>query len=217
MTDTNDRLDALLSAAMDDELTTTEREELDRRLASSDPNEQEAASARARRSELEGVDEALRRLAAAEPMSDASIDAGLETLQARLAASRVGSRVGLRGSWKPWAWAAVAAVAAGLVWPALTTPPTTPPTTPRHDASPEPSLVESSRAVPTRDAAEALDAGALIEDETLDQLEFALGYGDEPLYLPGVSAEDFDVIDQLELLDLLSAEPGAMPVAEERG
>lgn len=193
-----ERLDALISAAMDDELSAEERAELDGLLA-----DDEANAARAQ--QLAGVDVALRELAgaASEGRAEGSpeapdreagerLDIVYERLRAQLASSAeaaeskhpeaprspstppAGRRV-RRSSWAlPLGLAAAAALVVYLLLP--------------------------------DDGSEPGDPAGLVEasEEHLDAIDYVI-YSEEIEGFGPISGEDLEIIEQLELLDYLVA------------
>ena len=183
--DERDALDRAISAAMDDALSIEAHEALIERIGA---EPEVAARVRA----FHAIDAGIRRLAdddAAASESEARHAAGLADLQARIeGASRT-----------RWLRRAAPVVAAAAVAAALVL------------------FVQTSGQrgeEATADIAGAGDPGIeVVLDETLDEtleetleeeLSVALGYGDEIDILPDVRVEDFEVVDQLELLEFLA-------------
>ena len=216
--DMDKSLDLLLSASIDDELEAGEREELGRALA----NDPAAADRRAR---FEAVDEALRTLATS-PASESELAAGLVAIRARLAdenprspyksSGRQGSgrqdggpQSGSRGrrmrSRVPAL--ALAAAAAWLIY--LVLPGRQLPGEPASDSAVHRDAGVDSRAAETSDAiATAFEEQplALADAQTLLTLIFGLDEDSEGTGTrDALSAEDFEVVEQLELMEFLAA------------
>lgn len=189
-----DRLDALLSARLDDELTSEERDELERLLA----DHPEYAS---RANAFEAVDAGLEALAAASA-EDEDLASAYQGLRARLdliqpAQSQV---TRLNRSVVPLLLAAAAAILFYLVLPMR--PPTR-----------EVPVVVATADNRAGDREGDSDLDAQLEDE----LVLVLGYGDEMSEITGITSDDLDVIEQLDLLDFLSTREVAGDEMEERG
>ena len=209
----DESLDLLLSASIDDELEAGEREELGRALA----NDPAAADRRAR---FEAVDDALRTVAAS-PASESELAAGLAAIRARLADENPtspykssgrqagGQQSGGRGrrmrSWVPAL--VLAAAAAWLIY--LVLPGRLLPGAPayetavRRDAGVDSLAAETSDAIATASEEQLL---ALADARTLLTLIFGLDEDSEGTGTrDALSAEDFEVVEQLELMEYLAA------------
>ena len=211
--DMDKSLDLLLSASIDDELEAGEREELGRALA----NDPAAADRRAR---FEAVDEALRTLATS-PASESELAAGLVAIRARLADENPrspykssgrqdgGPQSGSRGrrmrSRVPAL--ALAAAAAWLIY--LVLPGRQLPGEPASDSAVHRDAGVDSHAAETSDAiATAFEEQplALADAQTLLTLIFGLDEDSEGTGTrDALSAEDFEVVEQLELMEFLAA------------
>ena len=211
-----DRLDALLSARMDDDLTPEERVELEA-LITNDPDYAVRALA------FEKVDAQLRSLAEASIDEDRLADA-YAGLRARLAIGELDetdpgrtsgqptSRIDLRsnslgGPVIPLLLAIAAAFILYLVVPAAP---------PSHVDEPGDLATASNGAFSDIDEDFAdvdLDVARGVEDELI----LVLGYGDEMSVLQGITRDDLDVIEQLELLDFLSDREQALGESGEMG
>jgi len=217
-----ERLDVLLSAAMDGALGPEERAELDRLLAADE-------SRAARAGELAGVDAALRGLARDTPEETIDTERRLavlyqgiegrlglagEALERPASAGRpIAGRVSVA---KPREWrrrtllpvvsaaaAAAAAAALYLLWPDGSLP-----TSPIED---ERLAIESADG-PDRAGVESMSrvrpeqgAGSLAESEALlDAIDYVI-YSEELEGFGPITGEDLEIIEQLELLDYLVA------------
>ena len=200
MSDPNERIDALLSAEIDGELTADERAELD--AASRGPETGSRARLAERRVTLARVDETLRAFAAGEVLDEAEVDAGWHAIESRIGAAGAPRRRSVAAI----GWLAAAAAAAIAWWVGVDGWRST-----AREATGEeeaPVIVRRTPSVPEI---------APLDPSLADELELSLGYGDEAAYLPGVPAADFEIIDQLELLDLLIARPGSDAASGGRG
>ncbi len=194
----DDRLDFLLSARLDDELTDEERAELEGLLA----DHPESA---ARASAFDEIDAGLESLAA-ESAGDEALTAAYHGLRARLGFEASVKSETSRPSrpFVPLLFAAAAALLFYLVLPMR--PPTTGEAT--EEAINEPALVDLAE---DREGDTGLDV--LLEDE----LVLVLGYGEEMSEINGITSDDLDVIEQLDLLDFLSTRELAAGELEGRG
>ena len=181
MTEENerDRVDALISAAMDDELDRAGRDEL-AALAAADP----AIAARVRA--FHQIDSTVRGLGRDE-LEDERLAASYVSIEKRLGIG-AGSR---RPLWRhPALHIALAAAAALLLYLALgATPP--------------------SSSGPESPSPLAATDGGVEERDSVDAFAVALGYAEGPegtSPVPGLPMEDFEIIDQLELLEYLAAQ-----------
>ena len=234
-----DRLDVLLSAQMDDALTTEEARELEV-LLTAHPDAVERARAFAE------VDARLNTLAAesaaddnlaviygdlrsrlgfgesAEPMTDLKASRDDQSMAGRDDASRFELKL-LGRSVVPLIFAAAAA-AALLFYLVL---PMGPPATEglsvtTHVADRE--LDGTDEAVASSVVADTqlvtdpqLATGTELDADLEDELVLVLGYGDEMSEISGISSDDLDVIEQLDLLDFLSTRELTLDDRGERG
>lgn len=175
----SDRIDQLISAAMDDELDAAERAEFDALLAS-DP--EVAARVRA----FHRVDSELRNLGT-DAISAERLAAHFESLRFRLDAEAP------RSPWRHPALPFVVATAAALAI---------------YLAVPTAERVPLPSQEPLATSIDSPAEQTLPWDEPLDEeMAVALGYGEamegiSPV--PGVSMEDFEIIEDLDLLDYLA-------------
>lgn len=178
-----DRVDALLSASMDERLSPDERAELDALLAQ--------APVAARAEAFRQVDDTLRALAQ-DSVDERRLASSLETLRDRLGASgQPPARGGAVTRLHPVVYGGLAAAAAAILFLAIGFGGGAP--GPGEKASGEtPSLVEASG--PTDPVDEAL----------VTALGYAAWAGDVS-ELGLASPEDLEVVEQLELLDFLAA------------
>lgn len=212
-----DRVDALVSAAMDDELDAAARADLEAAIAG-DP----AVAARVRA--FGRVDDALRELAA-DPISEAQHAEGYAQLRARLAeeenaggAQPPGVLTSLADRRRPGlpvlapivlTAAAVAALFL-IVSRGDRSDPTQgaaarPPAIAREMS--EPSAGDSLRALEI-DPGSGRDVDLESDFGLGEERVIALGYADEANgagLVPGIALEDFEIIDQLEVLEYLAA------------
>jgi hypothetical protein len=191
-----DRLDALLSARQDDELNFRQRAELERLLA-------EYPEHGARERAFEAIDAGLASLAA-EPAGDEGLAIAYQGLRTRLDLGQPSQSQSQSPRWGrsvvPLLFAASAAILFYLVLPMR--PPT----------SEEPAVATTTEnRRDDREGTSGLDAR--LEDE----LVLVLGYGDEMSEINGITRDDLDVIEQLDLLDFLSTRKLAVDEMEERG
>ena len=158
----SERIDGLISAAMDGELEAVERAELDHLIATD-------SSVAARVQALHRVDEELRELGR-EAVDGLALEEGFDALRARIAVDRAA---------RPrWLVAPIAAAAAFFLFLSVS---------PR----PEGIVPEVGADDPLSDA----------------ELALALGYVEGPeggSPLSGIPLDDFEIVEQLELLDYLS-------------
>ena len=197
------RLERLLSASIDGELDPAEREELASLVA-------ERPEAEARRARLEAVDALLREVAAdAAPPADPEV--ALAELRERVARRGPGVPGGARrrGPRRAavWAPALVAAAAAALViyWTrSASSPPAPEPERAEGGFAARPSGAEGPSGV-------ALDPSGEGADAPLDDplaLAWVLGIAEDSEAtqgLEGLSNEDLEIIEQLELMEYLAA------------
>lgn len=191
-----ERRDLLLSASLDDEVGLEESEELESLRAQAEPDTAERERA------FREVDEGLRALAA-EPLDDARLSGSLATLDARLRDREARGTLddtsvfGSGARRMAVGLAAAAAVVFYLILPSI-----------------EPPIEETGSVVDRRggDAAmddyafEAGDEAARVESaDAVEDLVLAIGYGEENGELGVIMGDDFEVIEQLELLDYLLA------------
>ncbi len=183
----HEALDEAISAALDDELPAAEAAALRARIAA-----EPALAARAR--DFEALDAALRRLAAADASTagqarqagvGAGVRAEVEATEAGLAALQARLEPPRRGPWRRHAPIAgvLAAAAALALW--------------LRSVAPVPNPLAGLGAV--ADSGSAPAAG--VEGEVA--VETGGAEGDDVEVLPGVPLEDFELVDQLELLDFL--------------
>lgn len=129
---------------------------------------------------FQAVDEAIRDLAEADRAAaeTSAVDAaGLADLQARIGGPARGGR---SGRWAPAAALVAAAAAAILLW----------------RAGEETTAHDPAGSTPV--------AGTELGEQLEEEVSVALGYGEEIEVLPDVPIEDFEVVDQLELLEFLA-------------
>ncbi len=195
----SDRLSEAISASLDGELPGEAQTELAARLAR-DPSLAQRARA------FEEVDAGLRAISAG-AVSEESLDRNWQQLRARLDRAQSDSRVvPLFGRWPIWSSAALAAAAALLLYLASGTAPD------RTAIPVEPgAVVDSAGRRTTQDAARTTPALSESEAafEAQEERAIALGYGQDPIVLPvapGVSYEDLEIIEQLDLLDYLASQ-----------
>jgi len=214
MTDTRDpedpkleRLDLLLSASLDDEVGADERAELANLRAGAEGETAERERA------FREVDEELRALAG-EPLDDAQLSNSLADLDAHLEARREGREAsgassdpsgfgagpGLGARRLAIGLAAAAAVVFYLIVPSVEPP------VEGTDSFPD------ARAVDPGVDAFAIDEGDdpsdFEEGDAVEDLVLAIGYGEENAEIGVIMGDDFEVIEQLELLDYLIALDG---------
>lgn len=198
----NERLDYLLSVELDDELEPAEREELDRLLT----DHPEAAD---RRASFESIDAFVKSIGA-QPARGAGIDdaqsrldTGLASIRARIGeanappADELARRRRPTPSWIPSiGLAAAAALAVYFVVPSGPTIPT---------GAPDSSLSASQQVadVPSTAGMELVENPiALAVVFEVDDDSDAMGLIDS------MSPDDFEIIEQLELLEFLAAREG---------
>jgi len=191
----SEAVDRAISAAMDDALPPEAFDALRERIAA---EPEVAARVRA----FHAIDAGIRRLAddaQAGADSTAREEAGFADLQARLARER---RVAWFRRGAP-VIAALAAAAALFFWLR----------TGASDDADSPAMVEVDGSAidlvePPFDAILASDLDESLDSDLDSDLEaalsVALGYGDQVDILPDVRVEDFEVVDQLDLLDFLA-------------
>jgi anti-sigma factor RsiW len=203
-----DRLDELLSARMDGRLTNAEHAELETLLAD-EPLYRERARA------FEEVDHHLEALAE-ESISEERLASTLANLRARLDLDSADASTGSRPSRfvagglgklseRPAIPLLLAAAAAFLFYLIV---------------AQEPNTMEA----PAEVVADAKDPAGVEEFDfnimgsaLEDELVLVLGYGDEMSPLRGITSDDMDVIEQLDLLDFLSTRESSVGELEERG
>ena len=196
-----ERLDALISAAMDGSIEDADRIWLEERLAADDE-----AVARARA--FDRVDAELRTLAEAPSLSEERLAAGFERLRSRLQGPSVESggvaaenpefdgphrgRPGVwRRRWVPALIAAAAALALYLILPGV-------------ERGSESGGGDSRVGIPADEGID--DTIEFAENIELDEeLSLVLGYGEDPFDLDEATIDDLEIIEQLDLLDFLSA------------
>jgi anti-sigma factor RsiW len=185
----NERLDYLLSAAIDEELDAAEREELDRLLAM-------RPDASRRRAALESANALVQAVADRPELAadDDRIDRGLADVRARIAASNstpideLSERRRTRPSW--FASLPLAAAAALVVYFVL------------PEGSIPPGLTPAV-------APPAGEQRPLIDDPIALAVVFELDEDAESIdFIDTMSAEEFEIIEQLELLEYLAARDG---------
>lgn len=194
----NERLDYLVSIAIDDELDPAEREELDRLLA----DHPEAAD---RRASFESINALVQSIGAQPVNSESGLDAGLDAVRTRIedANAASGDELSRRrrriSNWIPsLGLAAAAAMAVYFVIPQNLP-------TPNGSSGSMGNVVdsESSRSsseVPTSEAARRAD------DPIALAVVFELDEDAESApFIDSMSADDFEIIEQLELLEFLAA------------
>lgn len=182
--DERDRVDALISAAMDDELDAAGREELRTRQA----NDPEVAE---RVRTFHRIDAGLRGLGS-ERIPDALLETNLDALHQRLGTHDRESSL-VRPVVLPMALAAAAAIVLYLAF-----------------ADGTPDTREEALARDTRPASEAVIDVVPFDEE----LAVALGYGeaiDGPSPVPGIPMDDFEIIEDLDLLDFLARREAGGP------
>jgi anti-sigma factor RsiW len=192
----NERLDYLLSVGLDGELDPAEREELDRLLA----DHPEAAD---RRESFETIDAFVKSIGS-QPDSGAGIgdtesrlDAGLASIHARIEGTRAEPMDEFERrrtpSWLPSI--GLAAAAAMAVYFVVPSGPTIPNGSPDSTGS-APSSQHADGSPPTRPVDDPIALAVVFEvDEDSDTIGF----------IDSMSADDFEIIEQLELLEFLAA------------
>jgi len=205
----NERLDYLLSAALDGELDSAEREELDRLL----PDHPEASD---RSAQLASVDELVQTLSASSILSegaarpqlsaDARLEEGLAAIRTRIerdeggaASDELAERRRRRlPSWIPPMAMAAAAVAIYLAVPQDSFNPLTDDVDTSTNRAPVPAVdISTSEERRFVDDPIALAVVFEIEED-----------GDSVNLVDGVSPDDFEIIETLELMEFLAARHG---------
>lgn len=215
-----DRLDALLSARMDDDLTPDELFELEALIAG-DPDHAARVLA------FEKVDTQLRSLAEASIDED-SLATAYDGLRARLKIRGLGesgtdqssrppaNRTDPRknSSGRPVIPLLLAIAAALVLYLVVSTSRLSPPV-PVDEAG---DLAATSNGDFGEDLATAdLKAGSELALDVEDELILVLGYGNEMSELQGITRDDLDVIERLELLDFLSDRRPVLGAPGQRG
>jgi len=188
-----DAVDALISAAMDDELDQAGREELERLIAA-DP----AVAARVRA--FHQIDSVVRGVGRNE-LEPEQLAAGYASIEERLGIG-AGARPPL---WRRPAFGLALAAAAVLFLYLSGASESARPGLAKGDAPPNVVVLDE----PPGGAPDDLPSEeAPLEEESLDAFAVALGYAEGPdgvSPVPGLPMEDFEIIDQLELLEYLAA------------
>jgi len=188
-----DAVDALISAAMDDELDQAGREELEGLIAA-DP----AVAARVRA--FHQVDSVVRGIGRNE-LEPERLAAGYASIEERLGIG-AGARPPL---WRRPAFGLALAAAAVLLLYLSGATESARPGLAEGDAPPNVAVLDEI----ADDLPNSLPHGdAPLEEESLDAFAVALGYAEGPdgtSPVPGLPMEDFEIIDQLELLEYLAA------------
>jgi anti-sigma factor RsiW len=200
----NERLDYLLSVDLDDELEPAEREELDRLLT----DHPEAAARRAR---FESIDAFVKNIAE-QPATGSTtgeaqsrLEAGLTSIQARIEEAgaepvdELAQRRRRTPSWIPSI--GLAAAAAMAVYFVVPNGPTIPPN--GSDSAPASSSSQPLGDGPSTARSDFVDnpialAVVFEVDEDSDTIAF----------IDTMSPDDFEIIEQLELLEFLAAREG---------
>jgi len=208
----SDRLDSLLSARLDDELTREELAELETLLAAHPEYAERART-------FDELDVRLKAIAE-ESGEDVRLAVNLDGLRARLgfdvssesgeptSAANVEREPGDGSSQgvisllgRPVVPLLLAAAAAILFYLVL---PMGPPATEESSVLAETSGLDG-------------DADAELDAYLEDGLVLVLGYGDEMSEMTGITSDDLDVIEQLDLLDFLSTRESVVEDTGKRG
>lgn len=184
----NERLDYLLSIALDDELSPDERNELDRLLAEMSDTEE----AIERRASFAMIGDIVRNIGEQPTNVDTALDANLESIRARLEKlnsspeDELAPRRRRSPAWLPSLGLAAAAALAVYV------------------VLPSDSLLLFS---PQTDAGVSnADKNRVIADPIALAVVFEIENDAESVtFMDSMTAEDFEVIEQLELLEFLAA------------
>jgi len=200
----NERLDYLLSVELDDEIEPAEREELDRLLR----DHPEAAD---RRASFESIDAFVKNIAeqpatgGATGEAQSRLEAGLASIQARIEKAsaepvdELAQRRRRMPSWIPSI--GLAAAAAMAVYFVVPTGPKIP--TKASDPASSSSSSQPLAGVPSTGGSDFVDnpialAVVFEVDEDSDTIAF----------IDSMSPDDFEIIEQLELLEFLAAREG---------
>ena len=204
----NERLDYLLSVELDGELATAEREELDRLLA----DHPEAAD---RRASFESINAVVKNIGeqpagnAGMGEAESGLDAGLASIRARIEEANATPTDELAQRRRPipgWipsiGLAAAAAMAVYLVVPDGPTIPTGA----LDPISSDPSSTLSWQRVADVPSTAGMD---LVENPIALAVVFEVDDDSETIgFIDSMSPDDFEIIEQLELLEFLAAREG---------